>query len=189
MKFRENFKLVYHNKPSYLIDEEKKTVKCHLTCKIVAPDALFANKIMDNTVITANGYAKCDERDEFDVTVGKKIALARAESLAYHKAVVLIRQCFDDIERFVVAALNFTDKSEFVQEHNEFYVSRNYGPQKPCRKKHQNNNVTVDAPKQECLHDCDKNKECSGKKCECDNKKDGKITLNVKRQYNDAFHS
>ena len=132
MKYRENFKLAYENKPNYQVDEKKKSVKCHLTCKIIAPDSLHANKIMDNVIITANGYAKCDNKDVFNPETGKKIALARAESLAYHKAAVLIRQCAFDAEKFLDAAMDFEDKSDFVQEHNDCYIKRQFCTTSNC---------------------------------------------------------
>lgn len=192
MKFRENFKLAYQNKPSYQVDKERKSVKCHLTCKIITPDSLFANKIMDNVVITANGYAKCDEQDNFDVNTGMKIALARAESLAYHKAKVLIMQCIKDIERFATAAFDFDEKSNFVRMHNDIYIKSNFGPWPPRRKREITpTQIEVELDNKQCEKHCDdkcnkpccdKNKDCCENKCKPDNS--GVIRLNVRRQYN-----
>lgn len=158
-KFNENFKLVYYGEPRYEINYENKTVKCHLTVKIITPDSLYANKIMDTTLMSANGYAKCDNMDKFDVETGKRIALTRAESLAYHKAMVLIRKCTDDMLRIFEAAERFENKSKYVQKHNEHYIKANYGPRdEKCVKK----NVCTQPrdekgrflPKTEPVNDC-----------------------------------
>lgn len=189
MKYRENFKLAYQGKPSYQIDEERKSVKCHLTVKIITPDSLYANKIMDTTVISANGYSKCDDKDKFDVNVGKKIALARAESLAYHKAEVLINQCVLDAYNFIDAAEIFADKSNFVQAHNKNYVTRNFGPWPTIKKLHSENKNTAykNQPRdnmgrfmpKESANDC-----CKTAENTCDNKKQTVgITLKINRNY------
>ena len=191
MKYRENFKLAYQNKPSYQIDEENKSVKCHLTVKVITPDSLFANKIMDTTVITANGYAKCDDMDKFNHEVGKRIALARAESLAYHKAEVIIRNCAYDALKFIVASDKFEDKSNFVQVHNKQYIAKNFGPcpqikkdVKCCEKKNDSyKNQPRDSmgrfmPKEEVKPCVNKT---VGQPC-CNKEKKG-ITLNVHRNY------
>jgi hypothetical protein len=207
MKYRENFKLAYNKKPSYQVDYDKKTVKCHLTCKIITPDAINSNKIMDSVVISANGYAKCDEHDTFSVEVGKKIALARAESLAYHKARVLINQCAEDAYAFVIAAEMFEDKSTFVEEHNENYIKRNFGPfekkqprnpkngqfmpkNSDCDKKCYDNGITNDSyitqprdengrfAKKSCCND-NENKQC----CNKESKNNKGISINITRTY------
>lgn len=128
MKYRENFKLTYCGQPSYEVFNKNKGVRCNLTVKIITPDSLNANKIMDTTIITAKGYAKCDDKDVFNIETGKKIALARAESLAYHKAEVLIDKCVNDAYNFIDSAEKFANKSDYVQSHNKSYVKRKYGP-------------------------------------------------------------
>lgn len=189
MKYRENFKLVYQGKPSYEINNERETVKCHLTVKIVTPDSLYANKIMDTTVITANGYSKCDDKDTFSVEVGKKIALARAESLAYHKAEVLINKCVYEAYNFIDSAEMFCEKSNFVQAHNRNYVRKNFGPwptstKLGCEKKNTSyKNQPRDSmgrfmPKDN-VNDCCKTVE---KTCENNNPSNG-IALKINRNY------
>lgn len=191
MKYRENFKLTYVGQPSYQIDAEKKSVKCHLTVKIITPDSLFANKLMDTTVITANGYAKCDNTDKFNPEIGKRISLARAESLAYHKAQVLIRQCVNDAFNFIDAAEKFEDKSEFVQVHNKGYIQKSFGPKptikkmaKCCEKKNDNyknqprDNMGRFMPKDNVKVDNNKTVEDS-----CRNNLNKGIMLTVRRNY------
>lgn len=141
MKYRETFKLTYVGKPSYQIDYENQNVKCHLTVKIITPDALFSNKIMDTTVISTNGYSKCDENDIFNVEIGKKIALARAEEKIYLKAKNLINQAAKDAAVFARSAEKFEDKCYRVCAHNDDYVdqfcfaSHPSNKNKPCDNK------------------------------------------------------
>lgn len=197
MKYRENFKLTYYGQPTYEVFNENKGVKCHLTVKIVTPDSLNANKIMDTTIITANGYAKCDDKDTFNIETGKRIALARAESLAYHKAEVLINKCVIDAYNFIDSAERFENKSNYVQSHNKSYIRSKYGPW-PTIKKLNGNSSYKNQPRDsmgrflpkdknvECnnqvvgnTNDCSKNTE---KTFICDNKAKG-ITLKVHRNY------
>lgn len=60
---------------SYKENESKKTVTA-----IVKAKSRIGNLIKP---ITAVGVAKCDDKDEYDVEIGKKIARAKAEKDAY----------------------------------------------------------------------------------------------------------
>lgn len=124
MNYRDEFKVSFVKQPAYYVDEKKKSVKCYLTCDIKTPNALYGNQIMNNTRISATGYAKCGSQDEFNVHTGKKIALARAEEKIYLKAKHMAKQAKKDAEVFIKAADKFEQKCYRVCAHNEDYIDQ-----------------------------------------------------------------
>ena len=79
-----------------------------------------------NTVV---GVAKCNENDEYDQTKGEKIALARAESLAYAKANAMLVAAWSEARDVVNSPEansiinSFTNKKVSCIDHNKKYIN------------------------------------------------------------------
>ena len=81
------------------------------------------------------GYAKCDEKDEFDPEVGKRIALARAESRLYWKARTEVNAAIKDAEKMIRGGKKFVSKAYRVMAHNEMYLGQYCPPKKKSTSK------------------------------------------------------
>lgn len=126
--YRDDFKVRFTNKPQYTIDEENKTVKCYLTCDVIVPTGISGNQFMYNFRTFAKGYAKCDDKDAFNPEIGKKIALARAESKIYWKVRTEVKNAVRDAKQFVKAGNKFILKACRVVDHNNDYISNYVNP-------------------------------------------------------------
>jgi len=126
MKYRDDFKIRFTKKPYFFVDNETKTVKCYLQGDVVTPNGLSGNRFMDNFRMFATGYAKCDKNDIFDVEIGKKIALARAESKLYWKVRTEVIAAKNDALKFITGANRFINKAKNVCKHNEDYIEKNF---------------------------------------------------------------
>lgn len=129
MKYRDDFKIRFTRKPEFTVDEKNKTVKCYLTGDVIVPNGLTGNHFMENFRTFAKGYAKCDEKDTFNPEIGKKIALARAESKLYWKVRTEVKAAIRDAKKFIEGGEKFVSKAYRVIGHNEVYVSK-YCPSK-----------------------------------------------------------
>lgn len=127
--YRDDFKVRFTKKPQYTIDEVKKTVKCYLTCDVIVPTGISGNQFMYNFRTFAKGYAKCDDKDKFNPEIGKKIALARAESKLYWKVRTEVKVALRDAKQFIKAGEKFVCKSNRVVKHNDDYIEKFVKPQ------------------------------------------------------------
>lgn len=127
--YRDDFKVRFTKKPQYTIDEETKTVKCYLTCDVIVPTGLSGNQFMYNFRTFAKGYAKCDDKDRFNPEIGKKIALARAESKIYWKVRTEVKAALRDAKQFIKAGNKFVCKAHRVIDHNQDYIEKFVEPQ------------------------------------------------------------
>ena len=129
-KYRDDFKIRFTRKPEFTIDAKEKTVKCYLTGDVIVPTGLSGILFMENFRTFAKGYAKCDEKDKFDPEVGKRIALARAESRLYWKARTEVNAAIKDAERIIKGGKKFVSKAYRVIAHNEMYLGQYCPPKK-----------------------------------------------------------
>lgn len=120
--YRDDFKIKFTKEPNFIVDEKNKTVKCYLEGVVITPTGLSGNRFMENFRMFAKGYAKCDDKDNFDPQVGKRIALARAESRLYWKVRTEVKRAKRDAEMLIQGAEKFIAKAERVNLHNEYYV-------------------------------------------------------------------
>lgn len=127
MKNIENIKLRF-SEPKFHIDETNKVVVCYLECKYNLPWLIdymitdVAGKLIIHACNT-KGVAKCSPNDTFNINKGKKIALARAEQLAYRKVSNRLIPCFAYIDRLEEVIDKFIDKATNVINHNNYYIS------------------------------------------------------------------
>lgn len=123
---------------TYYINETKKTVTCKVRCSLTADDKLmemlscltwFADK--DVTALREGGplefvaTAYTDPVDNFDVEIGKKIARAKAESMAYQDVrhtLIKAHRKYDEYTRYEI--WDFIAKAEEVNGHNCEYLKQ-----------------------------------------------------------------
>lgn len=127
--YRDDFKVRFTKEPQYTIDEVNKTVKCYLTCDVIVPTSLSGGQLMYNFRTFAKGYAKCDDNDKFNPEIGKRIALARAESKLYWKVRTEVKLAIRDAKQFIKAGEKFICKTHRVMKHNEKYIENYVKPQ------------------------------------------------------------
>lgn len=122
--YRDDFKVRFTKEPQYTIDEVNKNVKCYLTCDVIVPTSLSGGQLMYNFRTFAKGYAKCDDNDKFNPEIGKRIALARAESKLYWKVRTEVKLAIRDAKQFIKAGKKFICKTHRVIDHNQNYIKR-----------------------------------------------------------------
>lgn len=77
-------------------------------------------KLEDDVV----AYANLDPQDDFDITIGKKIAMVKAESMAYNWIWGLIDRYLDYIDSNTALLDDFCSKAGEVKSHNLFYLNK-----------------------------------------------------------------
>lgn len=179
MKYRDDFKIRFTRKPEFTVDEKNKTVKCYLTGDVIVPVNLSGKGFMENFRTFAKGYAKCDDKDKFDPEVGKRIALARAESRLYWKVRTEVKQAINDAKKFIIGGEKFVAKAYRVIGHNNMYI------QQYCHvKKKSTSEILSEKAKSQSRDEkgrftaCTKTENCcqsnnnnNKAKCGCDNKR------------------
>lgn len=71
----------------------------------------------------AFGNAKCNKEDKFDFEIGRKIALARAESKAYKVNKKICNDMINDYTNKLKELIPFKDKAIACIEHNKEYIN------------------------------------------------------------------
>ena len=126
---RNNIKIRF-GKPVYNVDEKNGVVVCTLRYIADAPSAvIFASESaicgsrwrMTQKVKTV---ARVKDNDSFDVNVGKKVALAKAENQAYSYVKNWMMLAHKEVVKTVRAMKDFKDKAEKVKNHNIEYMKK-----------------------------------------------------------------
>lgn len=93
MKLTRNEVKISFNNIDFIVDNEKQTVKCRLYFNVKLP------KDLDNEVFFhetekkfVDSVAVCRSEDVYNENLGKKIALAKAEILAYRKIAKCVKK-------------------------------------------------------------------------------------------------
>jgi hypothetical protein len=126
---RNNIKIKFQP-PKYIIDEKNGVVICHLKFFAESPDCIkFASKCAYHTSPTCTEqttkavvFAK--NNDKFDVNIGKKVSLAKAENQAYS----YVRNWAKTAQKELAMALDAIEDFEFkvarVKMHNIAYMRK-----------------------------------------------------------------
>lgn len=121
----ENFKLTM--RPEFTFFYVNGTdVTCKMSYYLNVPDAYLElhGPIYGTVVATAH----CHEDDVFNLEVGKKVALAKAELVAYKESRRILMSKLQETINTVVGlsemAERFGDKAENVITHNKEYITR-----------------------------------------------------------------
>ena len=140
MKLNSNKIKIAFAKPKAYAEQRKNLAKSLLTGILYIPENLArALSLPTTSVVSAKGYAKCLEGDEFNPETGIKIAVARAESKIYVKTVAAIIKAwkeqnpigfipFSDGKKGTEPTLNpqindFCNRALGCVAHNEKYIN------------------------------------------------------------------
>lgn len=126
---RNNIKISFE-KPIYNVDEKNGVVVCTLKYKATAPvSVIFASEGTIhgspwhmNQIVKA--VARVKNNDDFDVNVGKKVSLAKAENLAYSHVNDWAKTAFKMLCSASDAIVEFSRKTKKVREHNVEYIKK-----------------------------------------------------------------
>jgi hypothetical protein len=126
---RNNIKISFE-KPIYAVDEKNSVVVCTLRYKVDAPSTvIFASKGVihgspRHMTQSVKAVARVKDNDIFDVNIGKKVSLAKAENLAYSYVNEWAKTAFKSLCGASDAIVEFTRKANKVREHNVEYIKK-----------------------------------------------------------------
>lgn len=103
------------------------TVYCTLQYTVNVPGS-YSDAIVivpnDKLTYTVTGKATCNGEDVFNKQLGREMANARAEAKAYKQVQALInKQVKEVLKKYYDMALEFDEKSDYIQKHDEEYVA------------------------------------------------------------------
>lgn len=110
--------------PEYIVDETNKIVVCKLTFFILTPPDVDEKCYPFRRMITVKSIARTSENDTFDVNIGKKVSLAKAEQKAYAKTREICFSKIEELSNVMRKLMIFCDKSFAVCTHNEDYLKQ-----------------------------------------------------------------
>jgi hypothetical protein len=119
---RNEIKIKFEN-PIYSINEEKGTVGCILNYEILYPE-LLKDVFPEKAVYFTTGNAFLSENDKWDVNIGKKVSLAKAEQKAYANVMKYCVKTIKNCYKAMCICDMFYEKGEFVINHNDNYISK-----------------------------------------------------------------
>lgn len=121
---------IHFEQPEYIVDETNGVVICKLKFNTTAPlmvrccgiipiskDPTVIEQVVKTVVFAKNG-------DKFDVNVGKKVALAKAENRAYSYVKNWMMLAHKEVVKTVRAMEDFKNKAEKVRAHNVEYMKK-----------------------------------------------------------------
>lgn len=121
---------IHFKQPEYIVDEANGVVICKLKFNTTAPimvrwgiispiheDPTLTEQVVKTVVFAKNG-------DKFDVNVGKKVALAKAENLAYSYVNNWVKSANKELINACAAIREFSNKTNKVREHNVEYIKK-----------------------------------------------------------------
>ena len=126
---RNNIKISFE-KPIYAVDEKNSVVVCTLRYKVKAPAiVVFASESTihgspRHMIQSVKAVARVKDDDVFDINVGKKVSLAKAENLAYSHVNEWAKTAFKSLCNASNAIVEFTNKTNKVRAHNVEYIKK-----------------------------------------------------------------
>jgi hypothetical protein len=126
---RNNIKISFEN-PIYAVDEKNSEVVCTLRYKAKAPNTvIFALKSTIHgspwyKIQSVKAVARVKDNDTFDVNVGKKVSLAKAENLAYSYVNEWAKTALKALCSASNAIVEFSRKTNKVRTHNVEYIKK-----------------------------------------------------------------
>lgn len=111
-------KIVYYTKDT--------TVYCKMFFNVKGPSDVLAviDTLVDEDCYEVTAEAKVAPGDAFDLEIGKKVARAKAESMAYRKLFGCLRRLASRLMDVFDAIDEFGYKADTVCNHNEEYLSK-----------------------------------------------------------------
>jgi hypothetical protein len=126
---RNNIKISFFQ-PEYIVDENNGVVICKLKFKMNAPKmCVLASKSTQRGNPwgfhqVSKGVAFAKDTDEFNVSIGKKVALAKAENQAYAYVNKLVNDAKKKLVDSIAACIDFENKVKRVRAHNVEYIKK-----------------------------------------------------------------
>lgn len=126
---RNNIKIKFQP-PKYIIDEKNGVVICKLSFSCNTPDVVhYAAKgtlnespVYKEQTVKSAVFAK--NNDKFDVNIGKKVSLAKAENQAYSYVRNWAKTAQKELVMALYAIEDFEFKVERVKKHNIEYMRK-----------------------------------------------------------------
>lgn len=116
--------------PKYIVDEVNKVVICMLDYSTSVPlmcdYSTYPSSDYPNPVctLTAKSVVRAKDNDVFDVNIGKKVALAKAENKAYSYVYEYYKRGIKYLVRALDALEDFRNKVDRVKAHNVEYMKK-----------------------------------------------------------------
>lgn len=126
---RNNIKISFQQ-PKYIVDEANGVVICKLKFIADVPTiVLYASKCAIHEspmhmTQTAKAVVFTKDNDTFDVNIGKKLSLAKAENQAYTYVKNLVNTTKNELCNGIAAIIDFENKTKKVREHNIAYMRK-----------------------------------------------------------------
>ena len=121
---RQKLKLSVYNTEFY-VNEKKKRVRCKMQFGIRGDidTLLLIDMFNDRNCFEVMAEANTDPQDHFDVETGKKVARAKAESMAYKQLNNMLRRIALKTYYAMQDFMDFDIKADGVKEHNDKYLA------------------------------------------------------------------
>lgn len=100
--------------PHYYIDEIKRTVVCTITIRPSATVDVLDYLEINSYKTTVRGIAKCAPEDEFNMTIGMRIAESKAKAKAFKKMAKLLQIVYTELEAQVDKLKDMYDFNKFL---------------------------------------------------------------------------
>lgn len=126
---RNNIKISFEA-PEYIVNESAGMVICKLKFLVNVPSVIhFCSKIPFHenpvcTVQTVKTVVFAKNNDVFDVNIGKKVALAKAENKAYSYTYEFVKSTQKPLANALDVIEDFRDKCQKVKAHNIEYMKK-----------------------------------------------------------------
>ncbi len=123
----QKFKLRFQE-AEYHVNKEKRTVICVLKADydneldLYRPSNYYNKNFKDFYYFKSVGVAKCDPKDEFDITLGKRIAESKAKRNAYKRYINIIRGFEKDLSKSMdIMRYNKAVMLDYIKKEEEHY--------------------------------------------------------------------
>lgn len=130
MNDRNEIKISFEE-PKYHIDRANKVIVCILEGEAKYPktiDYSFTSitnlTFKDVEDIKVKAIARLSPGDDFNESIGMKVALAKAENKAYEQVCINLKEYMRSINTIIEQCKDFFFKSANVIEHNNVYINQ-----------------------------------------------------------------
>ena len=111
---------------TYYVNTKANTVGCRLSFNIKGPDNTIdiISLLFDHDCYEVTAEARLNPEDNFDYEIGKKVARAKAESMAYKRVSRMLVRIAYKMNEAMMSFGEFIDKAERVIIHNDKYLAK-----------------------------------------------------------------
>lgn len=111
---------------TYYLNKKANVVGCRLSFNIKGPDNVISiiEALLDYDCYEVTAEAHLNPADNFDFEIGKKVARAKAETMAYNRVSRLLTRIAIKMTNAIDSFTTFVDKADAVITHNNKYLSK-----------------------------------------------------------------